>query len=905
MSLEEQKQFVRERTAKDIPDVAINPHGFIVRLTPESRRELLSILTPEQQRRFMGLKTSRELFELLTPDQRATLAITFRPRFWDTGEHPARFQALPPGGRMVPPPAPLSRTAAKTGALGPARLARPNIASKVLCPLAVGGCYYTYQSELETDRDGAPCTYGPFPCGSGAPPDPPDGGFVTPFCPDDRANAYGCGALPYQVPSVTSCPRQPNKKGVPVEHICNATNNVGCSYQNIGTATFTSVVTDCSYPNLPNQPKRCIIDSYKDPQTGALIRVPVKTDSKGCSPCIQQSDPGACGGVDCPCPGLYISQSAYRSPSWAAAPMNPDNYVNGLLVPFVSVTKSAYASCGLKTGMFVLASATYDPSANPTEDPKDWVGGVLADVGGLKMGEVSYAMWHALGEPPPSKRVTFRIYPKVDVGWPVTTEKLDTLKLKYLGVCCPGPIDNQCHAAQGRGTCVKDPADPTVGLCKCDGDWLPDIEGDCTWNCPGSDAEKWIGTKTESGFEECSGQGRCTYAPKDQHGDRWGKCQCDDGAWSGLIGKSCAFRDCVKFTDWADLNVQPCYGHGTCKAGAHPNTTGTCTCDDGWTNGQSGVEFCSERACPKNCSNHGDCVRDRDGNPTCVCDVAHGWYGPDCSQRGCVTQDGRICSGNGACRLDDQGVAVCHCTDEWGGKVETGPTACTTRRCKDCPPGVARCSWHFVWWEPFLLCIFGTHCQGEWRCECNDKTLKPPACKTKNCCSGFWGECNMGLKAHTGGGGVCGDNGVCVCNGDYDPAKCCGERRPGATAPSGFGQPCFGASSRTIDLSCSGNVGACGYCPAGSVADRWTLTPEGGGRFHDNNGNVYQLDERICAMRLVSFGPHTYGNSCGKAADPAFWLRVSGNSGTGASGTLCTTDCSDCGLTVPCTLTLR
>src|SRR5262249_26095595 len=152
----------------------------------------------------------------------------------------------------------------------PARTGATMTTTAKLCRISKESCYYTYQAPPVVDRDGAPCTYGPYKCGSSF----PDNLTETPFCSDTIADNYGCGALAYQVANVTDCPRQPNTRGVPLEHICNATNNVaGCSLSTIPPSVYTSVVTDCSYPNLKNQPKRCIIDSYIDPGTGHKISV--------------------------------------------------------------------------------------------------------------------------------------------------------------------------------------------------------------------------------------------------------------------------------------------------------------------------------------------------------------------------------------------------------------------------------------------------------------------------------------------------------------------------------------------------------------------------------------------------------------------------------------------------------
>jgi hypothetical protein len=45
--------------------------------------------------------------------------------------------------------------------------------------------------------------------------------------------------------------------------------------------------------------------------------------------------------------------------------MNPNNYLNALFIPYISVTNPVFKACGLSTGMFVVASTKYDPQSNP------------------------------------------------------------------------------------------------------------------------------------------------------------------------------------------------------------------------------------------------------------------------------------------------------------------------------------------------------------------------------------------------------------------------------------------------------------------------------------------------------------------------------------------------------------
>src|SRR5262249_49483599 len=155
------------------------------------------------------------------------------------------------------------------------------------------------------------------------------------------------------------------------------------------------------------------------------------------------------------------------------------------------------------------------------------------------------------------------------------------------------------------------------------------------------------------------------------------------------------------------------------------------------------------------------------------------------------------------------------------------------------------CTLERDWSELACLCFCGNNCAETWTCHCNDQNLKPPGCTTRHCCSGFWGECNAGMHGQGPGGGVCQNNGVCQCYDDYDPRQCCGYRKPGATAPAGFGNPCYGVSTKTIDVTCIADEHlACGSCPARTMSATFppfNLQPDGGGKFHDQYFNVYRL----------------------------------------------------------------
>jgi hypothetical protein len=158
-----------------------------------------------------------------------------------------------------------------------------------------------------------------------------------------------------------------------------------------------------------------------------------------------------------------------------------------------------------------------------------------------------------------------------------------------------------------------------------------------------------------------------------------------------------------------------------------------------------------------------------------------------------------------------------------------------------------------------------------------------------------------------GGGGVCGKDGVCVCNDNYDPSQCCGVPLPGGATPAGYGQPCAGLSKKTVQLYCSGSTNsACGACPPGAIeGSDFILQPDGHGGFQDQIGNLYQLNEAVCHLTSVHLSARSNGGMCGLPSDQGFWVKAAGAAGTAVSGLICAADCTDCLQTVNCTVTIH
>jgi hypothetical protein len=239
-------------------------------------------------------------------------------------------------------------------------------------------------SALRQDLDGGPCSYGSpatFPWNKGHPPT-----SGTQLC-DSVGQAMGC------------------TKGVPLDHICNATTKPTCTN---GLKTATShwiggaVVTERDDPG-------CVTDSYRDRATGQHILVhkttAIDADGDQVAACIQQSEAGACGGIDCPCPGLYISGTAWSDAS-AGGALNPLRSVPPS-IPFLVRP----GDCGFKLGTFALVSKV----AAPGEDPNDWIGAVIADTGpkSTDLGEMSSGLLQAIGA---KHDITIRVFPAISLA---------------------------------------------------------------------------------------------------------------------------------------------------------------------------------------------------------------------------------------------------------------------------------------------------------------------------------------------------------------------------------------------------------------------------------------------------------------------------------------------------------
>ena len=82
----------------------------------------------------------------------------------------------------------------------------------------------------------------------------------------------------------------------------------------------------------------------------------------------------------------------------------------------------------------------------------------------------------------------------------------------------------------------------------------------------------------------------------------------------------------------------------SCSQPSSSASSSQCVCNNGW----SGVD-CGERACPDDCSRHGECHAG-----ICRCDLA--WTGENCAAPRCDAD----CHGHGSCTK-----GVCKCFADW------------------------------------------------------------------------------------------------------------------------------------------------------------------------------------------------------------------------------------------------
>jgi hypothetical protein len=271
------------------------------------------------------------------------------------------------------------------------------------------GCFETIivpGNAIGIDYDGGPCSYAPvtFPWDKGHGNQPTKGSNQC----TTEGQQLGCS------------------EGVPLDNLCNATRDPVCSDSHNTSGSHWidgAVVTEGDLPK-----SGCVTDHYIDPKTGQKIAVKEATakDSLGqkIGACVQQSEAGACGGVDCPCPGLFISETAFHH-RLKGGELNPYNKLAAGTVPYISIPKG----CAIKLGSFAIASKV----ASPGEDPGDWVGVVVGDSGGggKPFHEVSSGLVKAAGG---KHDIVFRFFPDVDLSkkWQWGTPQSVAANLKLL-----------------------------------------------------------------------------------------------------------------------------------------------------------------------------------------------------------------------------------------------------------------------------------------------------------------------------------------------------------------------------------------------------------------------------------------------------------------------------------------
>lgn len=237
-----------------------------------------------------------------------------------------------------------------------------------------------------------------------------------------------------------------------------------------------------------------------------------------------------------------------------------------------------------------------------------------------------------------------------------------------------------------RGIC-----DPSVGYCGCSTNY----DTSNGYNAPGTRGDCGYATSTIQfcpGLISCSGHGECTGNPKYQ-------CLCS----SGWYGADCSLRSCPTGLSWFSYPESSNSAHittySTCSdKGICDYTTGTCTCNTGFTGAA-----CDRLSCPgttATCNGHGQCLSMSDlaqlatvngdlggftygntpNNPVtwdaakiygCYCDS--GYQGYDCSLRTCPFGDDPSTTG----QLDEQQLLTCTDADLSGTIVLTFRTYST------------------------------------------------------------------------------------------------------------------------------------------------------------------------------------------------------------------------------------
>eukprot|EP00298_Acanthocystis_sp_HF-20_P029898 c8868_g1_i1.p1 GENE.c8868_g1_i1~~c8868_g1_i1.p1 ORF type:complete len:646 (+),score=215.75 c8868_g1_i1:41-1978(+) len=250
----------------------------------------------------------------------------------------------------------------------------------------------------------------------------------------------------------------------------------------------------------------------------------------------------------------------------------------------------------------------------------------------------------------------------------------------------------------------------------------------------------------------CNGRGQCennTISEKPEL-----VCLCDDG-WTGSY---CDIMD--------DECPYGCLDHGHC-------IEGVCQCYKGWVG-----DYCQTLFCPKDCSNHGDCLQD--GNLGGYCNCTDPWYSEACDLARCPND----CFGQGVC---NKTIGECICNETYAGlscELHLCPNNCTFPHGQcDLNIGVCRC-------EPLYiandcsqelcpnLCSGHGSCEGYGNCECFDRW------------SGA--NCSVNLCAHNCSyHGTCDIDGSCFCEGNFTGPFC------------------------EIDLRCPLNCSGNGFCYEG------------------------------------------------------------------------------------------
>jgi len=463
-------------------------------------------------------------------------------------------------------------------------------------------------------------------------------------------------------------------------------------------------------------------------------------------------------------------------------------------------------------------------------------------------------------------------------------------------VRCPGSLAQPCSS---HGVCQQSSVTCLCNNSAATGHWTGVNCQHCVYGYFGTTCQ--LSCPLSEGVV-CSGHGNCYGSST--------ACICDNN-WCGSL---CNFQGCALCPfGYAGANcdipcqggtVQPCSGHGTCRAGKFGD--GSCDCYPGY-----GLLTCEQR-CPSNslqttCSGHGECILI---TAECTCD--NFYSGLDCGTPCPGLDVNNVCAGHGICKEGAHGNGWCDCRyGYWGRGCDHecvgGVTApCSNRGVCSSIDGGCACIRDPVYgyWDgpscsecynaiPFkgwsgricnekcvenakgLQCSGHGLCGSDLSCRCfsnaDNGFWEGEICDV--CTSGYFGadckvECPGGACYPCGGNGVCSDGlsglGRCACNQDdingfWAGLACdrCSTDYYGSSCtlrcPRAFGNVCGGHG--LCDEGAAGS-GTC-LCFMDAIHGFWTLTAD--------NLNTTSTAPSVASRNCITCAKYFWGSGCNRA----------------------------------------